>query len=156
MLDALKATIVTEAWDPALKSNMTFSHAWASAPANAVARHILGVQVSKPGAAEFLIRPRTGALTEAAGTVPSVRGSVSVLVHRSGDAHTTQATVPPNAGAVLEVEIGNADPAEYWVTATTPGGRGRVEVRPFTDLTGTVLRIGPVGSGTAKVERTLS
>jgi alpha-L-rhamnosidase len=152
MLDALKATIVTEAWDPALKSNMTLSHAWASAPANAVARHILGVQVSSPGAAEFLIRPRTGALTEVTGTVPSMRGPVKVAVRRSGDTHTTEVTVPPNSRAVLEVEIGTADQAKYRVTA--PGGRAPVKV--VTDLTGTVLRIGPVGSGTTKVERTRS
>ncbi|MFI2433312.1 family 78 glycoside hydrolase catalytic domain [Streptomyces sp. NPDC018693] len=153
MLDALKATIVTEAWDPALKSNMTLSHAWASAPANAVARHVLGVQVDSPGAARFLVRPRTGALTEVTGTVPSVRGPVQVSVHRSGGAHTTRVTVPPNSLAVLEVEIGDAAPAEYRVTGTAPGGRGRVDVKPFTDLTGTVLRIGPVGSGTTTVER---
>ncbi|MFI9542674.1 family 78 glycoside hydrolase catalytic domain [Streptomyces sp. NPDC052016] len=153
MLDALKATIVTEAWDPALKSNMTLSHAWASAPANAVARHVLGVQVSKPGAAEFLIRPRTGTLSEAEGTVPSLRGPVSVSVRRSADAHTTRVAVPPNARAVLEVEIGDADPAAYRVTGTA-GGAGTVTARPFTDLTGTVLRIGPVGSGTTEVVRT--
>lgn len=152
MLDALKATIVTEAWDPALKSNMTLSHAWASAPANAVARHILGVRISSPGAAEFLIRPRTGALTEVAGTVPSVRGPVKVAVRRSGDTHTTEVSVPPNSRAVLEVEIGTADQAKYRVTA--PGGRAPVKV--VTDLTGTVLRIGPLGSGTTKVERTRS
>lgn len=156
MLDTLKATIVTEAWDPALKSNMTLSHAWASAPANAIPRHVLGVRVTAPGAAQFLIRPRTGTLTEVAGTVPSLRGPVKVAVHRSSDAHTTRVSVPPNSRAVLEVEIGDADPAQYRVTAKTPGGQGRVEVTPFTDLTGTVLRIGPVGSGTTKVERTRS
>ncbi|KUM69870.1 family 78 glycoside hydrolase catalytic domain [Streptomyces curacoi] len=156
MLDALKATVVTEAWDPSLKSNMTFSHAWASAPAGAVARHILGVQVSKPGAAEFLIRPRTGQLAAAEGTVPSLRGPVSVTVRRSGAAHTVRVGVPPNSRAVLEVEIGDADPSAYRVTATAPGGQGSVAVRPFTDLTGTVLRIGPVGSGTAEVERVSS
>ncbi|NEC85335.1 family 78 glycoside hydrolase catalytic domain [Streptomyces sp. SID12501] len=153
MLDELKATIVTEAWDPALKSNTTFSHAWASAPANVIPRHVLGVRVTSPGAAEFLIRPRTGALTEVTGTVPSVRGPVKVAVHRSADAHTTRVTVPPNSSAVLEVEIGDAPPSKYRVTATAPGGQGRVPVRFITDLTGTVLRIGPVGSGTTKVER---
>ncbi|MDX3733217.1 family 78 glycoside hydrolase catalytic domain [Streptomyces caniscabiei] len=153
MLDALGATIVTEAWDPALKPNMTLSHAWASAPANAVARHVLGVQVSEPGAAAFRVRPRTGSLTEVEGTVPSVRGPVSVLVRRSGDTHTTRVTVPPNSRAVVEVEIGDADPAAYRVKGTAPGGGGRVRVESFTDLTGTVLRIGPVGSGTTEVRR---
>ncbi|MEV0743387.1 family 78 glycoside hydrolase catalytic domain [Streptomyces sp. NPDC050549] len=156
MLDTLKATIVTEAWDPSLKSNMTFSHAWASAPANVIPRHVLGVRVTTPGAAEFLIRPRTGTLTDVAGTVPSVRGPVQVAVHRSDGSHTTRVTVPPNSRAVVEVEIGDARPAEYRVTAKAPGGRGRVKVEALTDVTGTVLRIGPVGSGTTKAERTPS
>ncbi|GAB2756766.1 hypothetical protein [Streptomyces bullii] len=55
---------------------MTFSHAWASAPANAVSRHLLGVRITKAGAEEFLIRPRIGDLTQVNGTVPSVRGPV--------------------------------------------------------------------------------
>lgn len=151
MLDGLKATIVTEAWDPALKSNTTFSHAWASAPANAVARHVLGVQVTEAGAAGFRIRPRTGALTEVDGTVPSLRGPVSVSVRRSTGAHSLKVTLPPNTSAVLEVEIGDADPAAYAVTAATPGSSGRAAVTSFTDLTGTVLRVGPIGAGTATV-----
>ncbi|MYQ76053.1 MULTISPECIES: hypothetical protein [unclassified Streptomyces] len=83
MLDGLHATIVTEAWDPAQKPSMTFSHAWASAPANAIARHVLGVQVTDPDAAGFFIRPRTGSLRDVKGTVPSLRGTVSVAHHRS-------------------------------------------------------------------------
>lgn len=152
MLDSLKATIVTEAWDPALKPNMTLSHAWGSAPANVISRHVLGVQVSSPGASEFLIRPRTGALTEVTGTVPSIRGSVKVAVRRSGGFHTTQVTVPPNSRAVLEVEIGTAGASQYRVMG--PGGP--VPVKEDSDFTGTVLRIGPVGAGTTTVERTRS
>lgn len=154
MLDDLKATIVTEAWDPSLKSNMTLSHAWASAPANAIARHVLGVQVTEAGAAEFRIRPRTGDLTEVDGMVPSLRGPVSVSVRRSAGAHSLKVTLPPNTRAVLELEIGDADPAAYRVTATTPGNSGSAKVTSFTDLTGTVLRVGPVGSGTATVAST--
>jgi alpha-L-rhamnosidase len=153
MLDDLKATIVTEAWDPALKPNMTFSHAWASAPANVVARHILGVQVVGAGATEFLIRPRTGSLTLAEGTVPSIRGPVSVAVQRTTAAHRLQLNLPPNTRATVELEIGTADPAAYAVVATPPGDRGSISVTSSTDLTGTVLRIGPIGSGAATVER---
>lgn len=153
MLDDLKATIVTEAWDPALKSNLTFSHAWASAPANAVARHVLGVQVVGAGAAEFLIRPRTGNLTLADGTVPSIRGPVSVTLQRTTATHRLHLSLPPNTRATIELEIGNADPAAYTVTATPPGDRGSISVTTFTDLTGKVLRIGPIGSGPATIER---
>jgi alpha-L-rhamnosidase len=103
---------------------MTLSHAWTSALANAIPRHVLGVRVTTPGVGEFLIRPRTGTLTDATGTVPSLRGPIEVTVHRSSDAHTTEVTVAPNSRAVLEVEIGDARPADYRVTAPAPGGRG--------------------------------
>ena len=63
-------------------------------------------------------------------------------------------SLPPNSRAVLELEIGDADPAVYRVTAAAPGDGGRAKVTSFTDLTGTVLRIGPVGSGTATVAST--
>jgi alpha-L-rhamnosidase len=78
---------------------------------------------------------------------------VSVLVRRSGDTHTTRVTMPPDSRAVLEVETGDADPKAYRVKGTEPGGRNRVEVESFSDLTGTVLRIGPVGSGGTEVRR---
>ncbi|MFF1921194.1 family 78 glycoside hydrolase catalytic domain [Streptomyces sp. NPDC058221] len=149
MIDDLKATIVGEAWDPSLKSNMTFSHAWASAPANAVARHVLGVQVTEAGAAGFRVRPRTGKLTEVDGTVPSLRGPVSVSLRRSARKHSLKVTVPPNARAVVELEIGDADPAAYRVAGAAAGGGARVT--SFDDLTGTVLRVGPVGSGTTVI-----
>ncbi|MFD4577378.1 family 78 glycoside hydrolase catalytic domain [Streptomyces sp. NPDC058417] len=153
MLDGLKATVVTEAWDPALKPNMTFSHAWASAPANVIARHVLGVRVAAPGAAEFLVRPRTGPLTSVRGTVPSVRGPVAVSVRRDRTAHETRVTVPPNSRAVIEVEIGDTAASAYRVRGTTPGAHGPVRVTSSRDLTGTVLRVGPVGSGTTTVTR---
>src|SRR5207237_3129731 len=82
MLDDLHASIVMEAWDPSVKPNTTFSHAWGSAPANVVARQILGVQVTEPGAAGLLIRPRPGPLTWLRGTVPTIRGPVSVPLDR--------------------------------------------------------------------------
>ena len=84
MMDDLHATITMEAWDPSIKPNTTFSHAWATAPANVVARQILGVQVTSPGAAELLVRPMPGPLTWMSGTVPTIRGPVRVSVDRRG------------------------------------------------------------------------
>ena len=158
MLDDLGATIVTEAWDPSLKPNMTFSHAWASAPVNAVARHVLGVEVSAPGAAAFTIRPRLGALTRVHGTVPSIRGPVAVAVERTppGAARPAcrlTATVPPNATARLLVEIGDDDPGAYRLRSAAVRGGRPVPGRVLSDVTGTVLEFGPVGPGTATVLR---
>jgi alpha-L-rhamnosidase len=146
MLDDLGATIVTEAWDPSLKSNMTFSHAWGSAPANAIPRHVLGVRVTAPGAAEIEVRPRPGDLTRIAGRVPTIRGPVSVALNRD-KRYRLDVDVPPNTSARVVVELGDHDPRAFRVTgphARAPRATGR-------DATGGLLTVGPVGSGRTTV-----
>lgn len=154
MIDGLDATIVGECWDPSLKPNMTFSHIWSSAPVNVIARQVLGVQVTAAGAAEFLVRPRIGGLGSVSGKVPSMRGPVAVAVQKSATAHVLEVTLPPNTSGVVELEIGSAKPSAYTVSAAAPRGHGPVGVTPVADVTGTVLRIGPVGSGTTRVHLT--
>lgn len=149
MMDDLGATIVAEAWDPALKPNMTFSHAWGSAPANAVPRHVLGVRVTAPGAAEVEVRPRPGGLARVAGRVPTVRGPVSVDLDRDRG-YRLDVDVPPNTSARVVVELGDDDPRRYRVT----GPHARAPRATSRDVTGRLLTIGPVGSGRISVIRT--
>jgi alpha-L-rhamnosidase len=105
MMDDLNATITMEAWDPSIKPNTTFSHAWGTAPANVVARQILGVRVTSPGAAELLVRPQPGPLTWMSGTVPTIRGPVRVILDRR---HALRAVVdlPPNTTGRIELDTG--------------------------------------------------
>ncbi|MEV6486589.1 hypothetical protein [Streptomyces sp. NPDC051576] len=51
------------------------------------------------------------------------------------------------------MEIGDANPSDYRVKATPPGDRTQAQVTSFTDVTGTVLRFGPIGAGTTEVRR---
>lgn len=104
LIDALDATIVGEAWDPSLKPNMTYSHAWGSAPANVIARWILGVQITSPGAARITIAPRPGDLDWMSGTVPTIRGQVGVRYVRAEG--LLEIDVPPNVlgTVVLDME----------------------------------------------------
>ncbi|SNS30350.1 family 78 glycoside hydrolase catalytic domain [Actinomadura mexicana] len=148
MLDDLGATIVAEAWDPSLKPNMTFSHAWGSAPANVIPRHVLGVRITAPGAAEIEVRPRPGGLSRISGRVPTIRGPVSVALD-SGERYRLDVDVPPGASARVVVELGDDDPRAFRVTgphARAPRATGR-------DATGRLLAIGPVGSGRTTVIR---
>ncbi|MEU8304718.1 family 78 glycoside hydrolase catalytic domain [Actinomadura sp. NPDC048955] len=148
MMDDLGATIVAEAWDPSLKPNMTFSHAWGSAPANVIPRHVLGVRITAPGAAEIEIRPRPGDLTRISGRVPTIRGPVSVALDRR-EGYRLDADVPPGMSARLVVELGDDDPRAFRVTgphARAPRATGR-------DATGRLLTLGPVGSGRITVIR---
>jgi alpha-L-rhamnosidase len=146
MLDDLGATIVTEAWDPSLKPNMTFSHAWASAPANVISRQVLGVQVTAPGAAAVDVRPRLGPLTRVSRKVPTIRGSIGVALDKTSG-YRLDVDVPPNMAARLIVEVGTDDPAAYRISArSAPRATG-------SDVAGRLLLFGPVGSGRTTVIR---
>ncbi|TDC45022.1 hydrolase [Actinomadura sp. KC345] len=148
MMDDLGATVVAEAWDPSLKPNMTFSHAWGSAPANVIPRHVLGVRVTAPGAAEIEVRPRPGGLTRFSGRVPTIRGPVAVALNRE-KRYRLDVEVPPNTSARLVIELGDADPRDVHVT----GPHARAPRATDRDATGRLLTIGPVGSGPISVTR---
>ncbi|MFD5477021.1 alpha-L-rhamnosidase C-terminal domain-containing protein [Streptomyces hawaiiensis] len=90
-------------------------------------------------------------MTEADGTVPSPRGPVSVSPRRSEGTHSLKVTLPSNPRATLDLETGDADPAAYKVATAAADAAGGVELTSFDDLTGTVLRVGPVGSGTTVI-----
>ena len=118
MLDQWHATIVMEAWNPTLKPNTTFSHAWGSAPANIVATQVLGVRITQPGASEILIKPQPGPLRWMRGTVPTIRGPVTVeLDRRTGFALT--ADLPPNTTGRIELD----DPR---ISEAVQSGRTRI------------------------------
>ncbi|WP_193106653.1 family 78 glycoside hydrolase catalytic domain [Brachybacterium sp. FME24] len=109
LIDDLGASIVPEAWDPSLKPNMTYSHAWGTAPVNVIARWVLGVRVVAPGAARLEIAPQPGPLTHMEGTVPTIRGDVHVRYDQG--AGVLEVLIPANATArvrcgSVEREIG--------------------------------------------------
>ncbi len=118
MIDDLGATIAMEAWDPAIKPNTTFSHAWGSAPANILPRFIAGVEVTAPGAAALRIRPEPAGLGRFAARVPTIRGPVTVEL---AERRLTVA-IPANSIATLELSaalLGGADPARVAVTGAS-------------------------------------
>ena len=104
MMDDLGATITMEAWDPAIKPNTTFSHAWATAPANAVGRWLAGVQVLEPGAKLIRVAPQPGPLEWFRATVPTIRGPVAVHFDRR-ERLTLEVVLPPNAEGRIELDL---------------------------------------------------
>ena len=106
MIDSLHATIATEAWDPSLKPNMTFSHAWGTAPANIVQRFVAGVEVAAPGAARLRIRPEPSGLSFFRATVPTIRGGVRVAYDAGNPARLLEINLPPNVSAQIELAPG--------------------------------------------------
>ena len=118
LLDDLGASIVPEAWDPSLKPNMTYSHAWGTAPVNVIARRVLGVRVVAPGAARLEITPQPGPLAWMEGTVPTIRGDVHVRYDR--EQKLVEVRIPANTTARvrrgdIDVEVG---PGSTTLTST--------------------------------------
>jgi hypothetical protein len=104
------STMTWEAWDPSVKPNLTWNHAWGAAPANILSRFVLGVRPLEPGYSKVLIAPQPGDLAWVKGTVPTLRGPVKVKV----DNETTfrlEVTLPP--GVTGEVRPPQCQGREY-------------------------------------------
>ncbi len=95
-------TITWEAWDQKYKPNQDWNHAWGAAPANLLPRFVLGAQPIAAGWRRARIRPNPGALTRAAGTVPTPRGPVQIAWNR-GTAFRLTLTVPSGVSAQVEL-----------------------------------------------------
>jgi alpha-L-rhamnosidase len=144
MIDDLHATIATEAWDPAVKPNMTFSHAWGTAPANIIQRYVAGVEIVAAGAARLHIRPEPAGLAFFRARVPTIRGEVEVAYDGRRRTRFLEITLPPNVAAEIELVpavIGAPDATRLHVTGGSlrgktgsegvfveAAGRGRVNV----------------------------
>ena len=95
-------TITWEAWDQKYKPNQDWNHAWGAAPANLLPRFVLGARPLAPGWGRARIRPNPGALTRAAGTIPTPRGPIQIA-WAGGDRFSLTLTVP--AGMTARVEL---------------------------------------------------
>ena len=93
------STMTTEAWDEYYKPNLTWNHAWGSAPANIIPRRIMGIEPIKPGFERFLISPQPGNLPYLKLKSPSIRGSIlcELSVNKSG--WEMEVSVPGNSEA---------------------------------------------------------
>ena len=80
------------------------NHAWTSYPAYIFPKYILGIQPTSGGFATFDVRPETGGLTFAEGTVPTVKGLVTTRWEKGINGRfSLSVTVPPNTRAAIYV-----------------------------------------------------
>jgi len=86
------STITLEAWDLRFKKNMDWNHAWGAAPANIIPRYVLGVRPLEPGFSKVLIQPQPGALKHASGTIPTIRGPITVS-YKNDPAHPFELSI---------------------------------------------------------------
>ena len=111
MMYNLGATIVAEAWDPPQKPNMSFSHAWASAPANAIPRGLFGIRPIDPAFSRFQIKPQPGDLEWARLTTPSIRGTIGASFKQRADQFTLDVVIPVNTRADVHIPLGSLSDA---------------------------------------------
>lgn len=98
----LGSTLTTEAWNFADKPNMDWNHAWGAAPGNLIARFVLGLRPITPGFGQILIQPQLGStLTYANGTVPTIRGPVSISASNAPESFQLLLNIPGNVTATV-------------------------------------------------------
>jgi alpha-L-rhamnosidase len=96
---ALGAGSTMEAWDPALKANLSYSHVWAASPAFVIPQYLFGLRPLSPGWATVLIDPQPASLTAGSAVVPTPRGPVSVAFTAAGGHLGARVDVPATATA---------------------------------------------------------
>lgn len=109
LLKELGVTIAPEAWDPSLKSNMTYSHAWGSAPGNVIVRNLCGIQPLEAGYSKAEIKPAIASLETVSVKVPNIKGYIYMDIDTSKSGYVTDmsVTLPANTTAKVYVPAEN-------------------------------------------------
>jgi alpha-L-rhamnosidase len=96
------STLTTEAWNFGDKTNMDWNHPWGAAPGNLISRYVLGVRPLTPGYGQILIQPQLGStLSYVRGTVPTIRGPVTIQATRTASSFSLVADIPGNVMATV-------------------------------------------------------
>jgi len=110
------STLTTEAWNFSDKPNLDWNHAWGAAAGNLISRFVLGVRPITPGYGQILIQPHLGqTLSYAQGTVPTIRGPVSVQVTNSPGLYQVTVNIPGNVTATVKLPASGKSTGTAWV-----------------------------------------
>lgn len=91
------ATLTTEAWDSTIKSNMSYSHAWGSAPGTWLIQGLFGIKPTEPGWNEAEIKLQPGGVESASVSVPTTKDKISADYKIEEDGTITlQMKIPSN------------------------------------------------------------
>jgi hypothetical protein len=95
----LGAGMTMEAWDIKFKPNLDWNHAWGAAPSNIIAFRMMGIQPSRPGFTEAMIRPEIGNLTMAELRLPTAEGEIYEKIIQDEDHYNLELWLPRNMKA---------------------------------------------------------
>jgi hypothetical protein len=166
----LNATIAPEAWDPANKSNMTFSHPWGAAPAPAIAQGLFGIRPIAPAFERFQIKFQPGNVQRAEIKIPTLRGAIHAAYNLNSGENglTAEVVIPANTSAEVSLPVAGialskivvdgkpriAERRGRFLTVTVGSGSHTLalsdEEQPYIELTARlnddgVLRLGRTG-----------
>ena len=118
MMHGVGSSMTLEAWNPAAKPNLDWSHAWGTAPLNIIVRWLMGVRPLQAGYSRFLIEPHPGSLTSADLTLPLPQGRL-VLSYRNQPGRLVVLKLAIPAGTCAETHM-PVPPGGAW-TASLDG-----------------------------------
>ena len=108
MLRKDNATITTEAWNPQVKDNMTYSHPWGASPACFITNGIFGIKPIKPGFKEFEIKLQpNNNINKMKIKTPTIKGKIEVSyeLKNNGTFSEIRVFIPSNTTAYLMLPI---------------------------------------------------
>ncbi len=148
---ALGAGSTMEVWNPPLKGNLTYSHAWAASPAYVIPQYLFGVRALTPGWGTVLVRPQPASLPRGSVQVPTPRGPVGVAFTSGAGRFSARVDVP--ATATAEVALPGVRAGQrVWVdgAAVTATALPRADAAAAGPGAGAAAVV-PVGSGSHEV-----
>ena len=118
------SSMTTEAWDEYYKPNLTWNHAWGTAPANIIARKLAGIEPLLPAFRKIRIKPQPDGLKKFSVKTPTIRGAVLLNWMEQNGKFTMQVTIPANSIA------------QVWLPAASAGSilEGGKNIREVKDI----------------------
>jgi alpha-L-rhamnosidase len=134
-----------EAWNPAIKGNLSYSHAWATSPDFVIPEFLFGITGTTPGWGHLLIQPQVANLASGSVAMPTARGPVKVsFTHPAGGRFTLTVTLP----ATVQAQV--ALPGVSFGQQVLLDGTAQATTRATT-ASGASVAVVSVGSGTHTV-----
>lgn len=101
----------------------TYNHAW-NAPNTILSKHIAGIAPDAVGWSRYHIFPNMSHLTSIKQVIPSVKGRISVAIHRGESHYTTHLISPDGTRAVVGIPKASVDAQVIKVNGTTVWTKG--------------------------------
>jgi len=103
------STMTTEAWDEYYKPNLTWNHAWGSAPANIIPRELMGIEPLQPAFRMIRIKPQPADLKNIRLKISTIRGTVICEWNIKGNLFFLNVTIPANSEGQIWIPAVSAE-----------------------------------------------